>query len=123
MGKLATIRVAIEGNSGKLVKAIKQAEGRLTRFQRNAKQTFATLRRAALGATIIGGAAVAGFAIKAVKNFLDVGESLDKMSQRTGFSVETLGELKFAADQASGVEHRGYREGCQADGLYYLRRQ
>ena len=36
----------------------------------------------------------------AIKNFIDVGDELDKMSKRTGFSVEALGELKFAAEQS-----------------------
>ena len=36
----------------------------------------------------------------AVKSFLETGEALDKMSKRTGFSVEALGELKFAAEQS-----------------------
>ena len=49
--------------------------------------------------------ALAGFAVGAVKSFLETGEALDKMSKRTGFSVEALGELKFAAEQSgSSIE-------------------
>lgn len=34
--------------------------------------------------------------------FVNTGEALDKMSQRTGVSVEALSELGFALDQAGG---------------------
>lgn len=46
------------------------------------------------------GAAVGSAAGAAGKLFSDVGDSLQKMSQRTGLSVETLSELAFAADSS-----------------------
>ena len=45
------------------------------------------------------GQAIAGLAMLASRAF-DLGDELDKMSKRTGFSVEALGELKFAAEQS-----------------------
>ena len=45
------------------------------------------------------GPLVAGFAA-ATKAFVDAGDELDKMSQRVGFSVEALSELKYAAGQS-----------------------
>ena len=40
------------------------------------------------------------FGVTAVKSFLDTGDELDKMSKRLGISVESLSELKFAAEQS-----------------------
>lgn len=46
------------------------------------------------------GAAAGGAFFAAGKLFSDVGDSLQKMSQRTGLSVEALSELAFAADSS-----------------------
>ena len=100
MGKLATIRVAIEGNSTKLVKAMKKAEARTQKFKKLATKSFVGITSAAKKLATGGALALAGFATVAIKNFLDVGEQLDKMSKKTGLSVEALGELKFAAEQS-----------------------
>lgn len=52
----------------------------------------------------IAGAAVAAAGVAAVgvglKNFLTLGDSLQKMSDRTGVTVESLSELKHAAEQS-----------------------
>ena len=50
----------------------------------------------------VGGLAIAGAAagVALVKNFLDTGDALHKMSIRTGVSVEKLQEMKFAAEQS-----------------------
>jgi hypothetical protein len=52
------------------------------------------LRVFAVGAAIAGGLGVA------IKGFLDAGDALDKMRQRTGISVEALSELQHAAGQS-----------------------
>ena len=47
-------------------------------------------------------AAIGGVALRA---FMNTGDELDKMRQRTGFSVEALSELRHAADQSgSSIE-------------------
>lgn len=53
-----------------------------------------------IGATAIAGfaaASAAGF-VTAAKHMIDYGDSLQKMSQKTGVSVEALSQLKYAAD-------------------------
>lgn len=53
-------------------------------------------------AGIAAGAAIGGVALRA---FMATGDELDKMRQRTGFSVEALSELRHAADQSgSSIE-------------------
>ena len=44
------------------------------------------------------GAAIVGSLGMMVKNFADAGDEVHKMALRTGFSTETLSELKYAAD-------------------------
>ena len=82
-----------------------KAEGRLKQFRNKASKPLKAVGGVAKKVATGGGLAIAGFAVAAVKNFLDVGEELDKMSKRTGISVESLGELKFAAEQSgSSIE-------------------
>jgi hypothetical protein len=57
----------------------------------------------ALGAVRMGavaGAAITAFTAAAIKQFADFGDALNKASARTGVAVETLSELKFAAEQS-----------------------
>ena len=49
---------------------------------------------------MLGGAAIAGFAVTAIKSFAETGDEIQKMALRTGFSTEALSELKFAAEQS-----------------------
>ena len=100
MATLSTLVVRIKGNTAQLNKAIKSAQTRLDRFKRSAQNAFGALRRAALGAAVIGGAAIVGFAAASIKKFAQVGDEIQKMALRTGFSTEALSELKFAAEQA-----------------------
>jgi hypothetical protein len=68
---------------------------------RNAQKKFK-----AFGASIgkigtalsIAGAAITGPLLASAKVFSDVGDQLDKMASRTGFSVEALSELSYAAE-------------------------
>ena len=105
MATLASLVVRITGNSAQLNKAVDKAEGRLSKFRKGASKALKAVGKAATGLAAGGAIALAGFAAGAVKSFLDTGEALDKMSKRTGFSVEALGELKFAAEQSgSSIE-------------------
>ena len=66
------------------------------------------LRSFGTAATMVGtrmmaaGAAVTAPLLGAVKQFANVGDSLNKMSLRTGVSVESLSQLGFAAEQSGG---------------------
>ena len=105
MATLANLVVRISGNTAQLGKAITKAEGRLAKFKTKATKGLKAVGTAAKGLAAGGALAIAGFAAGAVTNFLNVGEELDKMAKRTGFSVEALGELKFAAEQSgSSIE-------------------
>ena len=84
MATLAKLNVQISGNTTKLTSALKKAEGRLAKFRKAGSKALKAVGTAAKGLAIGGGIAIAGFAVAAVKNFLDVGEQLDKMVQADG---------------------------------------
>ena len=69
------------------------AETRTQKFKKLALPNPSLASTSAAKKLATGGALrpIAGFATLAIKNFLDIvsSEALDKMSQRTGFSVET----------------------------------
>ena len=117
MATLANLVVRISGNTASLNKAVDKAETRMGKFKKGAGKAFAAVRKAATGLAIAGAAAIIGFATGAIKNFADLGDELDKMSQRTGLSVENLSALKFAAEQ-SGASLAVYREGRPAHGRH-----
>ncbi len=77
-----------------------------TKLQAALKRVRARLRSVGAGAASIGarvtaaGAALAAPFAGAVKVFASAGDQLDKMSKRTGVSVEALSELSFAAEQS-----------------------
>ncbi|MCH8236175.1 MAG: hypothetical protein IIC29_08630, partial [Chloroflexi bacterium] len=56
--------------------------------------------------------AIAGAATAAVLQFGRLGDEVQKMSLRTGFSVESLGELRFAMEQA-GTSIQGFEVGVR----------
>ena len=97
---LANLIVKITGNTASLNKAIDKSETRIGKFKAGASKALGAVKTAAKGLAVGGAIALAGFAAGAVKSFLDTGEALDKMAKRTGFTVESLGELKFAAEQS-----------------------
>ncbi|MGD9791758.1 MAG: hypothetical protein AB7K52_15365 [Phycisphaerales bacterium] len=78
------------GVSDKLTAGLRRAQKQLEAFGAGLRSVGTRL--AGIGATAI--AALLGTA----KAFSDTGDMLDKMSQRTGVSVEALSELGFAAD-------------------------
>ena len=61
-------------------------------FQRHSK----AIKVAALAA----GAAIVGMGIKSVMTFAKMGDEIQKMAKRTGFSTEALSELRFVAEQS-----------------------
>lgn len=75
-----------------LTKGLRAAREKVQSFGKSISEMGTTL--AAAGAGIVAPLALA------VKQFIDFGSQLDDMSKKTGFSVETLSELKFVSDQS-----------------------
>lgn len=85
------------GVDDRIQAGLNRARKRLDNFGKGLASVGA--RGAALGSAI---AAPLGAAVRV---FASAGDALDKLSKRTGFSVETLSELGFAAEQSgSNVE-------------------
>ncbi|MBL0920931.1 MAG: phage tail tape measure protein [Phycisphaerales bacterium] len=75
-----------------LVRGLRRAQQRLSAFGEGAR---------AIGTRLLIGASAVGAAFgAATKVFISSGDALEKMATRTGLSVETLSELKFAAEQS-----------------------
>ncbi len=66
-------------------------------FEKGLKRVSKQMRGVALGMVAIGAGITAALG-KAVKDFAELGDQMQKMSLRTGFSTEALSELKFAAE-------------------------
>lgn len=89
----AFIRLSLKNSlTGALSRALKNMGAQLT-------QVGARVSQVGAGISAAGGAILAPFA-QAVRTFADVGDKLDKMSQRTGVSASALAELGFAAEQS-----------------------
>jgi hypothetical protein len=84
--------IELYANDVRLVKGLQGASRRLKAF--GAGLEAVGLRMMALGAGIVAPL------LASAKGYADMGDQLDKMSKRTGFSVETLSELGYAAQLA-----------------------
>ena len=84
--------IELYANDLGLVKGLQAASRRLKAFGAGLEATG--LRMMAVGAGIVTPL------LASAKGFSDMGDKLDKMAKRTGFSVETLSELGYAADMA-----------------------
>ena len=105
MATLSTLNVKVTGNTAGLSQSLDKAKSRLSTFKENSTKALKGVGKAAGALGVVGGAALIGFGATAVSSFANAGDELDKMSKRTGLSVESLGELKFAAEQSgSGLE-------------------
>jgi hypothetical protein len=80
------------GVSDKLSAGLRRAQKRLEAFGQGLRAIGTRL--AGIGVTAVTGL------LAGVKHFSDAGDALDKMSVRTGVSVEALSELGFAAEQS-----------------------
>ena len=87
--------VELYADDSKLAAGLRRAQKRLQSFG-------ASVRTAGLALFGVGTAAVTALAGTA-KLFADMGDAVNKASQRTGIAVETLSELGYAAEQ-SGLE-------------------
>ncbi len=82
--------VELFADDSKLVRGLKRAQAKLKAFGESVRN---------MGLKLAGlGAAVVAPLVASTKVFAKMGDDLAKMSARTGFSVETLSELGFAAD-------------------------
>ena len=76
----------------------------LRRAQRKLRAFGRGVRRIGVRLSAVGSSLTGAFAL-AVRSFAKTGDVLDKMSKRTGISVEALSELGFAAEQSgSNIE-------------------
>jgi len=103
MANVGTLAVNLVARTETFSKKMKGAgkdigglRGRLASLKPSATAVASSLAAVTVAAT----AAVSAFAVKSVNTFREFGDQLDKMSARTGVSVESLSELKFAAEQA-----------------------
>ena len=88
MATLSTLNVQVVGNTAGLTKSLDKAEGRLSKFKKAGGKALGALKKAATGLAIAGGAALAGFAVKAITDFASAGDEIHKMAARTGFATE-----------------------------------
>ena len=90
MAKVGELLVDVLARTTGLQKGLKRGETQIQRFKQVAGNVAAGI--------------AAAFSINALRNmindFAELGDSFDKMSQRTGVSVEALSGLKFAAEQS-----------------------
>lgn len=92
------------GVSDKLTAGLRRAQKRLSAFGSGLRS---------IGTRITGfGAALAAPLAGSLKVFAAAGDQLDKMSKRTGVSVEALSELGFAAEQ-SGTNLETFEKGVR----------
>jgi TP901 family phage tail tape measure protein len=96
--------VELFADDTKLVRGLRAAERRLKAFG-------ASISR--MGRQMVGiGTAVLTPLVAASKAFAAMGDSIGKMSKRTGFSAEALSELSFAAQQ-SGTDIGAFENGVR----------
>lgn len=82
----------------KLTQGLRSAWGRLKAFAGMVKTAFFAVTGAIAGITAAISAAVTPIVMMA-KHFSDVGSELNDMAARTGVAVETLSQMKYAAEQ------------------------
>lgn len=84
--------VEISANDASLAAALAKAQARIKAFGQS-------VQRIGVGVMAFGGGISAGL-LGMVKQYSSAGDALDKMSARTGFTVETLSTLDYAANQS-----------------------
>lgn len=96
--------VELGASDTKLVRGLKAAQAKLRAFG-------AAVQGIGLRMMAFGSAGLAPLTL-AVKHFASAGDTLDKMSKRTGLSAEALSELGFAAEQ-SGANLEALEKGVR----------
>lgn len=109
MADLAALQVQLELQTAAFQAGVKQVDRRLKQMDKNVKKTsraFVGMEKAMSklkgGLAGIAASIAAAFSVQAVKNAVEFGDALAKVSDKVGVSVEGLQELRFAAEQ-SGV--------------------
>lgn len=91
--------------------SIKGAGGEVKGFGGMVQRNSASLKKMGLAITALGAIAAVTFT-KMVKKYVEVGDMIDKMSKRTGFSAVTLSELAHAAE-ISGADITALEKGVK----------
>ena len=94
MTNLSTLTVQIDGNSARLVKELKKANKRSSKFARDVKKHG---KQMAKGFAAVGAAAAAAFAYQTIKNTKEFTKSISELAAITGASGK---DLKFLSDEA-----------------------
>lgn len=81
--------------------------GALSSLQKHKEQ----FRKAGMAMTATGGAIIGTFGLM-IKSYVQAGDEVHKMAQRTGFSTKALGELKYAA-QICGTDLGALEKGVR----------
>ena len=109
-GRSRTMELILKGDRKSMSRTLKRAQGDVDTFSQKVGRAAQAMRKALNVGVAAAGAAVVGLATK----MITTGDQFDKMSKRTGISVEQLQRFQFAAEQ-SGSSIGVCREGRQAD--------
>jgi hypothetical protein len=93
------ILLKIGGDDSRLAAVLNRASARLSAFGKGISSLGSRFSNMGKSAAIYAGALTAPLA-GAVQQFASAGDALDKMSGRVGVSVESLSQLKYAAEQS-----------------------
>lgn len=99
MAEAGTIVFNIDGNSAKLLRALKQSERETKKSSRRIKQAWANAGKAAAASI----AAIGASMVVASKRGLEYADTIGKLSTRLGVGAEALQEWRFAAKR-TGVD-------------------
>lgn len=99
MAEAGTIVFNIDGNSAKLLRALKQSERETKKSSRRIKQAWANAGKAAAASI----AAIGASMVVASKRGLEYADTIGKLSTRLAVGAETLQEWRFAAKR-TGVD-------------------
>ncbi|MCG7984738.1 MAG: hypothetical protein JAY90_18550 [Candidatus Thiodiazotropha lotti] len=101
------VTIDFNANLVKYEKSLDKATADLSKFSNHAQKQASGISKSFKGIGVaLAGVVSAGALISLAKESLDFADALAKASEKTGFSITKLQELRFAADQ-TGV---GYRE-------------
>ena len=100
--ELSRLYVVIGARTDGFVKGMENAQKQLNKFN---KTWGRSMRTVGMGMMALGGSIVAAGVLSA-KTFAEMGDALEEMSQRTGWGIEALSEIKYAAE-LSGTSLEG----------------
>ena len=97
MADLAKLVVRLEAESSKLHSELQSANRKLSQFGKNTASAMGIAQKAIVG---LSAAVVVGRFTAMVREVADLGDQLNKFSQKVGISVEKLSALQYSADLA-----------------------